>query len=409
MGDDPPIERLSSGPDGTRHQASPERRPPDEAVAPLPPFRGPGSPLDPRSRVVGPASGGARENGEPPLRHRLSPPQPFSSQLPAPPPPPPLAPPALPPDARLAAEASWHGRPSESTDDGARSAQRGSGRQLGRVIPILLVAIAVLIAAGVVIGFVGDTSAPGSPSTTAFVTSASRTTLAQESADITLRGSISASGHTVPLTGSGQLDMASNAMEMNFSASAAGQSLEVREILVDGNLYMGMTIAGQDLYQLTGRHWVQMPVSPSSLASGTNGDNPLDQLRLLAAKGARVTALGRSTIDGVSVQGYSVVPTEQAMLAGVDKMAANSGLTPAQLARIRATVAKTPPPTIKVWIGNDQLLRRMSIDMQLGLPQGSDGGQLTIDFSNFGAPVHITPPASSDVMSYQQFLQALNR
>ena len=68
-------------------------------------------------------------------------------------------------------------------------------------------------------------------------------------------------------------------------------------------------------------------------------------------------------------------------------------------------------PTITVWFDTQALLREMSVQLslqvQLGSANDSAGGDVFMDFTNYGAPVKIAAPAASDTISYKSFLQSL--
>lgn len=251
-------------------------------------------------------------------------------------------------------------------------------------------------------------SSPAPPMTpTAFVTSATQETLAQRTADVSLEGSVSAAGRTIPMTGSGQVDMTTDAMSMNASMTVTGHSLQIRELGVGGQMYMAMTIDGQDMSQLAGRQWVQLPFSLPSSSGSFGSGNPVDQLRLLQAKGSTVKDKGTATINGVHCHGYAVTPSRAAMIDGFNKLAASSSFSATQLQQMRADIDKASPPTITVWFDGNRLLRRMNMDMQLAMGQAGGTAGMTMDFSNYGTPVSISAPPSSQVMSYQQFTQAV--
>jgi hypothetical protein len=50
---------------------------------------------------------------------------------------------------------------------------------------------------------------------------------------------------------------------------------------------------------------------------------------------------------------------------------------------------------------------QLSLQVQLGSTNDSAGGDLFMDFSNYGAPVKIAAPVASDTISYKWFLQSL--
>ena len=235
---------------------------------------------------------------------------------------------------------------------------------------------------------------------------ATRTTLARSTADVTLSGSLNTGGRAIALTGTGTADLSANAMTMDTSFQLGpGRSFEMRELLVDDTMYIGMVIDGQSLKQATGRDWIRTPVPITCASAGGTSSDPIDQLRLLAADGGGVSSLGTSVIDGRRVQGFSAAPSRQQVLANLDNLGSKCGLTPARQATATTTFETGHPPVVQVWFSNDQLLRRMQVIMSLPTPGSASPADqnLTMNYSNDGAQVDITPPASNDVMSEQQF------
>jgi hypothetical protein len=71
--------------------------------------------------------------------------------------------------------------------------------------------------------------------------------------------------------------------------------LTEQEILVNGNLYLTMTISGTNLAKLTGgRAWIQMPVLQSGSANQV-GSDPLSSLSPLEQQGISVRRQPRPT------------------------------------------------------------------------------------------------------------------
>jgi len=91
-----------------------------------------------------------------------------------------------------------------------------------------------------------------------------------------------------------------------------------------------------------------------------------------------VTSLGVKTIDGQSCTGYGVNP-----------------VTGRAASRVFTTT---------VWVSSAQLLCQLSEVIPQSSPAGSyaPGGQVVVDFSHYGAPVHITAPARSGAASGQK-------
>lgn len=268
-----------------------------------------------------------------------------------------------------------------------------------------------------IIGTLALTGCASSPAASRHVVSlpdlvltAAQTTLAQHTADLTLTGSMTVAGHTVQMSGTGVGNLSRNDLKMTMAMNLAGNKATITELFVNSRLYMAFTMGGQSFRQLTGHDWIAMPMV-SGNGAGLSGGNPMQALATLAQKGATVTSLGPSDIDGLTVNGYSVTPDRAAMLASAEKALATAELPAAMRSAALQTLQASPTPTFKVWIDPaHNLLRRMTTSLGLNLPTGnSSTGSFVMDFTHYGVPVNITAPPANDVTSYQQFLQHLGR
>ena len=159
-----------------------------------------------------------------------------------------------------------------------------------------------------------------------------------------------------------------------------------------------------------GRHWIELPFAASPSRTVTNG-GPVPSLTLLEQHGLHVTPLGPQTIDGRSCTGYAVTPTKQALLAAAQQDWGKLGLSTADTTAGLRALHGVNPPTVRFWFDSQQLACRADITMQIGstTSAASGGAQMVMDFTNYGAPVHITPPAPSDTVSLQQLLQGVGQ
>jgi hypothetical protein len=283
----------------------------------------------------------------------------------------------------------------------------------------LLIVAATAIVAATVAGMVvlvkqesHSSTNPNQPtaiSQAAFVRQSAAKTLAERTANLTLSGTVQSVGHTVTVNGTGAINFNTNEMEINLSAGSPGQLLTEQEILVNGNLYLTLTISGTSLAKLTGgRAWIQMPVAQSGSANQV-GSDPLSSLSLLEQQGIEVRSIGTKIIEGQSCTGYAITPTKAQMLASVRAEFTKLGLSPALLAQEVALAQEMLPPTVTVWIDAQGLMREMS--MNLGLQtSGSNStvsGSMAVYLQYLGSPVQIATPAPSDTISYASFLNAL--
>jgi len=292
---------------------------------------------------------------------------------------------------------------------GSREDLRPSRRRRARLG--LSVAIVVVIGIAVaVVAIPGGPSIPGAGIAPAdFVVSATQTTLTQSTADLVFGGSVSTSGHSIPITGSGAAILSSpQQFAATFSFSLPGSTFQEKEVLTDGHLYMGIDSDGHDVSDLIpGKHWVEIPIpvgTSSSLGTGTS--DPLAQLRMLVAKGNTVTRLGTKTIDGVTASGYAVTITRQNLLHAEQQYLSSSNFDPATQQQLSQAAQSLPPPSIDVWFDSSKLLRRMGFVINQTQDGHSIASDVQMDFVNYGAPVSITTPSPGDVVSLNQFLAA---
>ena len=236
----------------------------------------------------------------------------------------------------------------------------------------------------------------------AFVAESAHTTLAQKTADVVLDGSVSAAGVTVPLKGTGQVDFGANAMTMDATETVKGHAIHLQVVQTAGKGFMNVGADGHSLSELTGKPWIELPVSSSPL--GLIGSDPAAQLRILEQQGATVTPLGHKTIEGISTTGYSIVPSKETVQKSIQDEISQLGLSQAELSQIQDAMQQIQPPTITVWFDSSHLMRQISVLLNLGSAVAASGS-VEMNFVHYGTPVHITAPAASDAVSFQQFLQ----
>jgi hypothetical protein len=267
------------------------------------------------------------------------------------------------------------------------------------VVAIVTALVVVVATIGVSVGLVG-----GGKSAEAEVIAAVNSAMADRTAQLNMNLSISAAGHDVGGTGSGAIDFSQNAIEVNFTIDTAGQQVPIQEEYLGGVLYE--SIPGLDQL-VPGKSWISLDMSGLQQAAGQNptaagiGSNPAAMLRVLAQQGNTVVPLGSSTVDGVSVQGYSVAIDAAAIRAKLSQ-----GHLPSWMQQALSKV-NLGDMRIKVFVDGAGLLRRMTMHMALS---SASNGSVTIDagmdFSGYGTPVTVTAPPSDQVVSFQDFLRA---
>jgi hypothetical protein len=262
----------------------------------------------------------------------------------------------------------------------------------------------VLVVALVVVGGAG----PGSTDAAAQVMRSARTTLAARTADLQISGSLSDNGQSIPITGSGYADLSAGLETLTINFAANGTNLQETEIQNGSALYLQLIENDSNIISrlVPGKNWVELPVNTSASSGlGEGTPNILAQLQLLTAQGNTVTSLGSSNINGEAVDGYQVIITKKAMEAGLKRAEAQGGV---EASAIKEALDKISikPPEIDVWIDSSGLLQRESAVMSISTGGTTVGGEIDIDFSNYGSQSAVTIPTASQVASYDTFLSA---
>jgi hypothetical protein len=279
--------------------------------------------------------------------------------------------------------------------------RRRKGRRLVTISAgLVLVLVVSLVATGV--------SGPGSKDADAQVELGARTTLAAGSATLTISGSLTANGQSIPITGSGFANLSTGLESVMMSFNANGTALNETELTDGANAYMQISVNGQnEVAQLVpGKDWVDLPTAASSTSKlGSSAPNILSQLQVLTQQGNTVVSLGSSTIDGVAVTGYQVTFSQDAMAAAAKRV---EKLSAAESQAVTAVIHEftKSPPVMKLWIDANHLLRREEVSIGVSTSTGTVSSDAVIDFSDYGTPISVSIPAAGDVASYSAFMAA---
>ena len=194
-----------------------------------------------------------------------------------------------------------------------------------------------------------------------------------------MRVAVSAGGHSITLSGTGQVDYTTHAMSLD--GAMPGSIGTLREIVIGGTTYEqapGLSAA------VPGKSWVSIDLA--SLGTGAAGGSPtsawgaatdpLAMLPLLEKEGGTVEALGSSTEEGRTVQGYKVTFDRTAI-------AAQLGNLPPYL-RKAESMFDIGGLTLQVGVAGAGLLASMKLDLGgSGLGTALSGSR-TMDLSTFG-------------------------
>jgi hypothetical protein len=259
----------------------------------------------------------------------------------------------------------------------------------------------LLGAMGIVVAVVLSTVGSGSNAQAALI-SAVNASLSDKSAHLTESGSVRASGLTVATTGSGSVDFTTDEVQIGLQVKVKGVDQDETAIYDAGVVYEQLPQIAQ---LLPGKSWVSLdlaslnPRSSSAPGPSNLGSDPIAELRLLALQGNTVTALGSSSINGVTVQGYSVTLNSSAIndeLKGSD--------LPAWMKQTLSHV-NVIGAIDRVYVnGSGELARTTSTDTESAAGITVTVSEAT-DYSDYGAAVSISIPPASQVAPLTEFLQ----
>jgi hypothetical protein len=241
-------------------------------------------------------------------------------------------------------------------------------RNPGALAGIALLGVAVMATCLMIAHRPGAAPAAATPSglsPVAFVTQSAQRTLAQRTADMTLSAAYQFGGQNGTERGTGELNFSTDAMTMDLVISVRGHQTELQEILVNGVAYVTGSVDGKSLALPGGRAWLRTKVSTSSGSGSSDNGDPYTLLASIERQGMTLRPLGTKVIGGVTCTGYAVTSL------------ADGG----------------SPATFTIWADSQRLVREMTMGMQLSASGSAIQAGLTMDFTNFGQPVHITAPS----------------
>jgi hypothetical protein len=289
-------------------------------------------------------------------------------------------------------------------------ARRGRRRRvvLGSIAAGVLVLGALAGAGAFVVGRHGDAAASEA------ITTAASTTLAAQSADMSMTLHIAGLGHDESITGHGAFDFAnqSGTFSVNLPGDAGKQVTE--QVIYDGKtVYVNVGnllgnlgglggLGGLPNGLIQGKQWVS--IDTSQFGSGNAGalgggldtfGNPAAMLHQLQSEGGTVTSLGSTTYDGTAVTEYSVSLPPSDIEKGLGQLPSS----------VRQGLSSVMPPSIeaKVYVAAGNLLKAIDLPISYSVMGHTVSEDMTMVFSNFGTPVSVTPPPANEVIPFSQF------
>ena len=236
------------------------------------------------------------------------------------------------------------------------------------------------------------------------VANAAATTAQAGSAEFGMAGSVTADGQTIPLRGSGVVDLNNDRARMNFAMTMPGLGdMNIEELMNGTTIYM--RFPAQLMQRIPGgKEWMKLDLEALAKASGVDmkqltqagENNPTDALSALRAVGSS-RKVGQENIDGAPTTHYAAT-IDLAKAAGSipDKQQADS------VKQLFASSGLKSVP-VDVWIDRSGRVRREAIKYSAG----GAALDMTVSFTRFGVPVDTTPPPDDQVTDMSALLGAV--
>jgi hypothetical protein len=284
-----------------------------------------------------------------------------------------------------------------SLSGGGPSPFRRRRRWVNVVAPLTVVAVLALV---IGVGEASSSPSPATPSADVVFTSA-QTSLGNKTADVHLSVAVQVPGAgQITAAGDGSVDFANNAgqVTIKYAGLPTLSGMTLTELFAGGNFYLSMPGLSE---LVPGSSWVSAPMSQSGSVTPGSSD-PASMLKLLADRGATVTPIGPSMVDGDAVNGFRVV-----IGAGELQKAVDHEQLPASIANEAKSMFGQSSIQMSVYISDStNLITQTVTSMSLNALGTAITAVATEDFSNYGVPVTVVPPPPSQVVSLQQFEQA---
>jgi hypothetical protein len=221
-------------------------------------------------------------------------------------------------------------------------------------------------------------------------------------------------GESVDMSGTGAFDYRNvrGSLTYDMQLPEIGPArMELR--MVGTKMYMRMPegLAGE---LPNGREWLGLDLDKALDDVGMGGldfsaqQDPAKILQYLRAAGVDVREDGSASVRGVDTKRYvGELDFRRALEAGLEQ----SGLSKEEQKRARTSMNKvleqlgSEKIPIEVFIGEDGLLRRITMDMDMAVEGERMEMSMTMDYFDFGVDVNVQAPPARDVYDATGLLQ----
>lgn len=247
------------------------------------------------------------------------------------------------------------------------------------------------------------------------VASAAAKTVESGSSRVEFTIAMKVAGESVDMTGSGVFDYRDPRGSVTYRMQIQGLgNMSINLRMIGTKMYMRMPeeLAGAGL--TNGKEWLGVDLGKSLERAGlgsldfTQQQDPAQTLQFLRAASADVKEAGTARVRGVETTRYvGRMDFRKALDAGVDKLE----LSAAERAKARKGMKwmldqlGSDSVPFEVFVDDDGLLRRMTMDMSMALEGEQITMALRMDYFDFGVEVDVQAPPARDVYDATDTLQ----
>jgi hypothetical protein len=228
------------------------------------------------------------------------------------------------------------------------------------------------------------------------VAAAAAASQAAGGAKVALTVGVDSSKGSFSLSANGVVD--EGQADITADLPAAGGSVELRYLQENGDPVVYANAPALSSLIPGGKPWLRLDLQQLAKTAGVDlnqavaqaAQNPADILDLLKSVGS-VQTVGTETVDGAQTTHYT---------ATVDLAKAAGQAGEPATTMVQHLIDNGGPSTIPadVWIGDDGLVRKVTVDETVN--NGADSGtvHLTLGLSDYGTAVNVTAPPSGDTL-----------
>jgi hypothetical protein len=224
-------------------------------------------------------------------------------------------------------------------------------------------------------------------------------------AKLSMTVGVTADGQNFDVSANGVFDQDQGDLTMNLPGGLGAAELRYLQESGDPVVYMNMPSLSSRLPG--GQSWIRLDLEKAGQSAGVDlnqlmgqaNQNPADVLELLRASGS-AQEVGPETVNGESTTHYQ---------ATIDLAKAADQLDGRAQQMVQSLIAQGAPSSIPVdvWVGDDGLVRKLTMDENLSAQGRSAEVKLDLELSDYGTDVNVTAPPADQTFDVTSMLGAL--